>query len=188
MILIMKIEWLMSPKLKKRHFHSTRNVYGNVFVQGMQKILCECRVPRDMKVFPMSDPIDLWWWAPSHQMQSSLATAFIFFTASQRSWGKVMFPQACVCPKNGMPGPKSLQGLGGRVYQGVGIAVMTWVWCGIPVPSWYPFPLVYLHRYWHLVMATEVGGMHPTGMLSCTFNKFSKEETSSDTLTYFSSY
>ena len=33
----------------------------------------------------------------------------------------------------------------------------------LPPPPHTPYP----HRYWHLVVATEAGGTHTTGMLSC---------------------
>ena len=47
-----------------------------------------------------------------------------------------------------------------------------WGWVGIPVtrslPGRYQRGWVYwLYWYWHIVIATEAGSTHPTGMLSC---------------------
>ena len=120
---------------------------------------------------------------------------FLFITVRQQSWGKVMFLQVSVIlfgggwgevilgtrslpgggypwshvlsggisgtrslPGMGMPGPRSLLGeLGMSMGWGY---VWGWV-CGYP-PPWYR----------HLVVATEAGSTHPTGMLSCSSQFF----------------
>ena len=140
---------------------------NNVFVQGMQKNLCEGGVTGGMNVFQVRDPMGgRGCTKPPTVKFLRYFLYYFFFAISQWSCRKVMVHQACVFPHGGMPGSKSLLGVGGRVYQGVDISGMTWVWHGIPAPSWYLFPLVYPPpRYWHLVMTTKVGDMHPTGML-----------------------
>ena len=52
----------------------------------------------------------------------------------------------------------------------------TWIWDALPTPHWTsdletcsnlkPLPPC-CHWYWHLVVATEAGSTHPTGVLSC---------------------
>ena len=85
---------------------------------------------------------------------------FTIFTARQWDCGKVMFSQACH-----------------SVHLGVGGYAEFYVPSGGCIPGTRSLPGVYrgkhpLGRYtptircWHLMVATEAGGTHPTGMLS----------------------
>ena len=90
------------------------------------------------------------------------------FTARKRSWGKVMFLQACVCSQRGISGHMSFLEnrylwyqvpSGGGMSRGVGISqghgylqrrggYVRWSGC-------------------HHMYGQQAGGMHPTGMHSC---------------------
>ena len=115
---------------------------------------------------------------------------YAFFIASQRSWGKAMFLQACACLQGGwvslVPGPW-MGGISSRGWYARGRG--TTVGTHPPPPDMGPHPphthtwtsggvpaLIPTHGTqgrgwvsWDLRYRRQAGGTHPTGMLSCIY-------------------
>ena len=94
----------------------------------------------------------------SKEKEQGLSTWDFYYRPPTKLREGNVFRDVCLSTGEGvgMPGPRSLLGGiprgDGRVYQV------------------YP-------RYWHLVIATEAGGMHSTGMLSCLTDKHPMESS-----------